>query len=144
MEPIFNADLESIEKPNKNQGFARHTLTNQSLTSYMERGDSRVNSARRQTPLDLRIQITGTVMGLESAGDEVRYLPVTGAWYLPTGRGYIDQTGHNVFEVREVRNPWLFVLIYSSKATCLLVCCASHTYVHSPMFQKKSSLGCSA
>lgn len=62
---------------------------------------------------------------------------MTGAWSLLTDWDYPDQTEHSSFEVRGCQSPEFLMLIYGSEATRLLLCPASHSYVHYPMYVKK-------
>lgn len=43
----------------------------------------------------------GAIIALEGARDENLYLPVAGGLYILTSLDCLDQTKHNVFEVRE-------------------------------------------
>lgn len=51
--PIFIAAVESINKPQRDQGAASSTSTNQLLTTYMEERESQVKFARRRTALNV-------------------------------------------------------------------------------------------
>lgn len=51
---IFNAILDSIDKPDRNRATARNTSTNLLLTCYMKTGEIRVKFAKRRAPLDVR------------------------------------------------------------------------------------------
>lgn len=103
----------------------------------MEMGRSLVKLARKQASLDAWLRKLGAIFTLDSSADEELYLPVTGARHLLTGHGCPDQIGHTDLEVQEVRSPGFFTPVSGSEAIYLLVCLASHIYVHYLMSEKK-------
>lgn len=85
----------------------------------------------------MKVRLTGATIVMNIDGNEKLHLPVTSSPYLLTVHGCLDQMEQNVFEVRKGRNPEFFKLFSGSKAIFLLVCLASHTYVHYPITGKK-------
>lgn len=51
--PIFNVAIESNDKPDRDQGLSRYTPKNRLLTSYIEKGERRVEFARRDAALEV-------------------------------------------------------------------------------------------
>lgn len=76
-------------------------------------------------------------MALNISENDELYLPVPGGRYLAIDRDFLDQTVHNGFAVREGRSLGVFVLVSASKAICLIVCPALHTYLHYKMAEKE-------
>lgn len=62
---------------------------------------------------------------------------MTGGRYMLTGRDFLDQNGHNNFEIQKGLDPGLFLFFSGSEGICLLVCPATRTYVLYPTFEKK-------
>lgn len=87
--------------------------------------------------MDVRVGIIKAIMVLGIAMNKKLYLSTTGARYFLTGRDFLDQTGQNVFEVREGQSPGFFVLASTSKAIFPTVRPASHTYMNQQMGKKK-------
>lgn len=81
----------------------------------MENGESCLKCARRRAALGMWAETIGALMSLDKAGDKEYLLPVTGGWYVLTGRDFSNQTGHKNFEVREGRSPGFLVLGYGSE-----------------------------
>lgn len=70
----------------------------------MEKGDSSVKLERRHAVLDVWVEMIGTILALDSAGDEKLSLPVSDGRYFLRGRDYLNQTGYNDFEIPEGRS----------------------------------------
>lgn len=81
--------------------------------------------------------MTCDIMALELALIEELYLPVTDNRYILRGSICPNQTGHHKFEVQQDPNPASFMLVYGSKAICLSVFPALHTFVHYQVNAKK-------
>lgn len=96
---IINATVKSIDEPSRDRRNARYKLTYPLFTLYMERGDSRIEFARRCAALDLCKEMIGALVALDSAGNGERYQPVTGGRCFLIGHCVADQTGENGFEV---------------------------------------------
>lgn len=56
------------------------------------------------------MNIIGAIKALDSAGDELLYLRVTGGLYLLIVRSCLDQSWHDHFEVCEGQRPGYIVL----------------------------------
>lgn len=121
---------------------ARYTSTNQLLTYYIEKNESRVKFAGGRTAFKLSTEMIGAIFALDMSGIEELYLTTTVGRYLLTGHSYPHLTGQNDFEVQEGQSPGLIVQFSGSEATCLLVCTASHTYVHHGLLRRRSLPSC--
>lgn len=82
--PIFIADVESMNIPSRIWGTARYTSTNQIMTSYMEKRESWASCSGWRVALDVLLRIIGAIMALEIAGNKKIYLNVTAGWCLLT------------------------------------------------------------
>lgn len=102
----------------------------------MERGEGQVKFARRGFVLNVFFGIFSAMVALYISKNKKLYLSVTAGSYLLTGRDSPDETEHNDLEVWEGRGPEFFELVSASEAVFLLVCSASHTYVHHEMAEK--------
>lgn len=102
----------------------------------MEKGDSLVRIAKRQTALGTWIQIIGAILTLHTAEDEELSLPVPAARYLLKSRDCLGQPEHNVFNFRDGRSPGSFVMVSRSEAIYLLICPAWHIHLQYPMSEK--------
>lgn len=80
--------------------------------------------------MGVSVQKSGAMVTLDWVGGQRVRTPLTGDRYLLTGRLLLDQTGHNVSEVREGRMLWILVLVPWSENMYRLVCRTSHIYVH--------------
>lgn len=60
------------------------------MTSYMEKGDSPVRSARSRAALDVWVGPIAAVIDLDNARDEKLPLQVTGGRYLLTSRDCLN------------------------------------------------------
>lgn len=96
----------------------------------MDKGDSELKVSRKRTALGVRLGMSGAKMVLDTARDKELYLPVTGGKYFLTGRGCQKHIGLNDFEVQESRSPGCFLVIPEAEPMFLLLCPASHTYIH--------------
>lgn len=76
--PIFNADVGSTNKPERDLGMARYSSTNGFLTPYMENDESRVEFARSRAALDMSVLLNGAKMVSDISANEELYLPLTG------------------------------------------------------------------
>lgn len=111
--------------PDRDQKIAHCTPVNHLLTSYMEKD----KLVRRPTTLDSPVGMTVAIVSLGRAEDENFSLQLTGGRYFLTGRDSSDETGHNDFEILEVRSPGFFALDSGPDGICLFVCRATHIYV---------------
>lgn len=99
----------------------------------MEMGDSQVKFAMRRAALYVWVDMIGSTLDLDTAGDEELYLPLAGGRYPLTGRDRADQARHNDFKIREDRSPRFLVLVSGTERISLLVCRISHNYVRYQM-----------
>lgn len=99
---IFNASVESIDKPCSDREIVCYTSTKLFLTLYMENRESRVKFAKRLAALHVGVRTISAITALRRPGEKERYPSMTGGWYLPTDRDFSDQTGRKDFELREV------------------------------------------
>lgn len=85
----------------------------------MKKGDGRIEFARRLAAPDVWVGLIGAKMALSGAEDEGIYLAVTGGRFLPAGRNFPEQTGHNNSKVSESQSQafsywFLGVKMYTS------------------------------
>lgn len=130
MEPIFNSVVASIDKPDRHKKIACYTSTNQILTSYIEKGEIQVKSARRKAAFDVWLRILCAILSLNNAGDEELHVLVTVGQSLLTVHGCPDYSWHSNIVDREDRNPGFIMLVSRSGNICMLLRPASYTYVH--------------
>lgn len=116
MEPISETAVETSDNPDKDRGIARYTSTNQLLTLYTEKGESRVMLVRMGTAWDFSIGVMSAEMAIEISWNKPLYLPVTDVRHLLTRRDCRDQTEHNDFGVWEGRSSAIFVLVSRFRA----------------------------
>lgn len=76
--PICNAVVQSMYTSDRDHRISRYTSTNELLTSYREKGESRVRLARRKAASDVLVGMTDDIVPLEIAGDENFNLLETG------------------------------------------------------------------
>lgn len=77
----------------------------------------------------LWLAIIGVLMAFGFARNERIYLFGTGGRYLLTGLDCLDQTGHVDIELRDGRSSAVFVPMFQSKVTCVLVRPVPHTHL---------------
>lgn len=111
------------------------------MTSYLEKGKSRIKIARKQATFDVWLDTTGSVISLDLPRNDKLYLPVTGGPYFLTGLDCQNQSEHSDFEVREGRSTRFFMVASESEVLCLLMCHAFHIYVQYLMAEKKKLVG---
>lgn len=130
--PVFNASVESTEKPDWFNRVSRYTSMNRLLTSYLEKSQNTLNFARRRTSLDIWVGPLEASLGLDIFDGDNLYLSITCGLYLSTtcglylfnGQNCPDQTGYNDFEVLEGKSPGFLIVFSGSKEISLLVCAA--------------------
>lgn len=79
------------------------TLQQSSVDSVHGRRKSRVRFERRLPTLDLWVVLATVLLGSDDVGPEELHVLATDGQYLLSGRECPDQTGHNAFEVRQIR-----------------------------------------
>lgn len=96
----FNAFVGSIDKLDRDWGFARYTSSNRLLTPQTEIKYSQNTFARRQATLYVWARTISATRVFENDENEEPNQLVPSGLYCWPGRGCPDQTGHNEFEVR--------------------------------------------
>lgn len=102
---ISNAAMESITIPKSDQVFRQYRRTNRLQTRDRESSGSQLKFARRWTELDMWAGMIGARMELRAAWKVKHYPPIACARCLLTDCDFLEQNGHNGFEVRECRSP---------------------------------------
>lgn len=129
--------MESIDIHDLDSGVGRYASTNRSLTSYMEKIGCQSKFARRRASSHVSVGLLLFSLGLDGFGGHDVYQPVAGGHRFLTDQNCFDQSGYDVFEVRESRSPGLIVFVSRSKMISLLVFLASHPYMNYQVREKK-------
>lgn len=135
-----NATVEFIYKPDWDSRSTQHASTYPLFTSYIERNESRLKSARTGSSLYVWVGLHGPSLSLNILTGEDRYLPATGGRYLLISQNCPDQIDHSDFEVKKGKRPVVFVFCFGPEAITLLVGRELHTYVEYKMREKKKLL----
>lgn len=98
VEPIFNAVVESIDRPYRDRGFARYASTNPLLTMYMQKRESQVNFAKWRPALHVCVRMIGTIMASNVSENKDLYLIATGDQYLLTSCNFWTNLGTMVLK----------------------------------------------
>lgn len=130
--PIVNVGVERRDEQDRNHGIGRYTTTWSFLMQYMESSEERRVLAKHRALLDVWLGWLGALLNLDKNGTEPVTMPSTGGRFLRTGKGCPPQCGHNDFAVEKSGQHGYFMITTSSEPVPLLVCPASHSYVHYP------------
>lgn len=74
--------VNSIKKLDSNRGNADYTSTNQLMTSYMKKAESRASFTKSRAVLNVWVVMVGGMMTLNIVEDEKLWSSVTGGQYL--------------------------------------------------------------
>lgn len=101
--------------PIRSSEVLRYPPTNWMLMSFIEKGESSLNFARRPASMDEWAGLLSPSLRLDVFGGDDHYLQIADKRYLFTGQNCPDQTGQNDFEVREGKALGCFVLSLDRK-----------------------------
>lgn len=104
--------------------------SNQLLTVYMEKNDSRLKLARRQAALGVWAQIIRAMVDLNPVENEELCIAITGGKYVLTGGDCPDLTEKNNFEVRKDQSSGFFMLVSQTESIFPRLYFTSQTYMH--------------